>query len=463
MPSCWPPAATTRGRWRTGRSRTRSPTTSPASTRPTRTTVNFIAIMKLYNLYRFDGAVQSVPSVQPQSAQASARDAGPGRVCGIDPLSADGRAAEQRAADSRAAAAAHGGRATIPGLGSPPRPAATSAGTGAGRRPRTCPPRRYRGWWRPPRAALARLPRLRLRRRLRRRRRLRPRRRPVRDGGSGRDGDSYRGPGTCDGDSSGPAATREKPPARLAARPRSRAGRSRLGQLPAPACRRRNDRRPVPAAVHHGGDYRVFRDREGAGQPRRAPLPRRGRADGHPLGAARRLRLDAVQGASAVLPRPRGEDRRAQLRRDQLRHQVGRARAVRTGPDRTGGSRVRNRPDRSAADVGARPGRRVRRVPLGGAAGAARRLGDGVPLLGGRAHRPAPENALARHRRPGRSRPAGRAVPRTVRRRPGRAQPRLPGNRLNGQKAQATPCSGSFPGSDAGPILAPRSLPPVSR
>jgi hypothetical protein len=182
-----------------------------------------------------------------------------------------------------------------------------------------------------------------------------------------------------------------------------RAGRSRPGQLPAPACRRRDYRRPVPAAVHHGGDDRVFRHREGAGRARRAPLPRRGRADGHSLGATRRLRLDAVQGASAVLARARREDRRAQLRRDQLRYQVGRARAVRTGPDRTGGGRVRNRPDRAAAAVGARAGRRVRRVPLGGAAGSARRLGDGVPLLGGRAHRPAPEDALARHRRPGRA------------------------------------------------------------
>ena len=171
-----------------------------------------------------------------------------------------------------------------------------------------------------------------------------------------------------------------------------------------------------------------------------------GTSPGRPdsLGAAGGLRLDAVQGASPVLPRARGEDRRAQLRRDQLRDQVRGARAVRARPDRARVGGVRNRPDRAAAAVGARSGRRLRRVPLGRAAAAARRLGDGVPLLCGRAHRAAPEDALARHRRPGRSRPAGRAVPRTVRRCSRRAQPRLPGYRLNGQKAQATPCPASL-------------------
>ena len=276
---------------------------------------NLIAIMKLYNLYRFDGPVQSVPSVQPQSAQAV--DAGdsasrPERVHRPRPRLPQ---PPSRGADSGAPGRRPGGRRA--GDHSRTRFAGPRArdhlgrerGRVSGRAPaRRADTGRGRADRRAARARTRRRRRLPRNRRLPATRRPRERRRLARRDGRRRGG-------------SGCAAA--VPAGR-------RPAAARRGQLPAPARRRRDHRRPVPAAVHHGGDDRVFRHREGAGRPRRAPLPRRGRADGHPLGAARRLRLDAVQGAPAVLPRARREDRRAQLRRDQLRHQVGRARAVRT-------------------------------------------------------------------------------------------------------------------------------------
>ena len=99
-------------------------------------------------------------------------------------------------------------------------------------------------------------------------------------------------------------------------------------------------------------------------------------------------------------------------------------------PHRTGFRGVRHRPHRPPPAV--RPGDRgrVRRVPLGCPPQAARRVPGGVPLLGGRPHRRAPEDALAAHRRPRRARPARNPLPPAVRRGPRGPQPRLPSHRL---------------------------------
>ena len=70
-----------------------------------------------------------------------------------------------------------------------------------------------------------------------------------------------------------------------------------------------------------------------------------------------------------------------------VRHQVGRAHPVRERPRAARRRRLRHRPHRAAAAVGAGARRRVRRVPLGRAAAAARRVRDGIPLLCRGAHR----------------------------------------------------------------------------
>jgi hypothetical protein len=70
---------------------------------------------------------------------------------------------------------------------------------------------------------------------------------------------------------------------------------------------------------------------------------------------------------------------------------------------------------------------------VGRAAAAAWRFSHGVPVLRRGAHRRAPEDALARHRRAGRAGPARCTVPRTVRRGSRRPQPRLPCDRLSAE------------------------------
>ena len=66
-------------------------------------------------------------------------------------------------------------------------------------------------------------------------------------------------------------------------------------------------RRPVRVADPAGGHHRLHPDRQGTADPRRAALPRCGHPQRHSLGAARGLRLDAVQGAAALLARARRE------------------------------------------------------------------------------------------------------------------------------------------------------------
>ena len=131
----------------------------------------------------------------------------------------------------------------------------------------------------------------------------------------------------------------------------------------------------------------------------------------HRLGAAGGLRLDAVPGAAAVLPRVRREAGHAQPRRHGVPEQVSRPGAVRQRPGRPGQRGLRDPADLREPPVGAGAGRRVRGVPVGRAARGPRRLGHGVPVLGRRPDRPAPEDALARGWRPGRAGQAGHAVP----------------------------------------------------
>ena len=119
---------------------------------------NLIAIMKLYNLYRFDGPTQSVQPAQSQPLRAvgdGVGDADPGRVAGDDSVSACGRAVGPRSRPplsrrrARRTPATHrppgtrqtgrrtAGRRPSPGLG---------AGPGADRWPshRRCPSDRRR-------------------------------------------------------------------------------------------------------------------------------------------------------------------------------------------------------------------------------------------------------------------------------------------------------------------------------
>ena len=74
------------------------------------------------------------------------------------------------------------------------------------------------------------------------------------------------------------------------------------------------------------------------------------------------------------------------------------------------------------------------KAPLGRAAAPAPRFRDGVPLLGRRTHRAAPEDALAPDQRRGRAGPARQPVPDAVRRRAGRAHPQLPSHRVTDRK-----------------------------
>ena len=159
-------------------------------------------------------------------------------------------------------------------------------------------------------------------------------------------------------------------------------------------------RRPVPGAAAAGGDDRPVRHRERTPGPGRAPVPRRGRDHGRQLEAAGGRRLDAVQGRPPLLTRPGRETRNGQRRRHLLPHQDRRPRPVRRRPHRTVLRGLRYRPHRPPPAVRPRARRRVRRVPLGCPPQAARRVPDGVPLLGGRPYRRAPEDALAAHRRP---------------------------------------------------------------
>ena len=454
---------------------------------------NLIAIMKLYNLYRFDGPTQSA---QPQAAQASASATstparrrarlsltGPRRrrprsrrPPSQRPRSRRNAGDGRRTPGTRPTGRRAGGQATIPGLGAPALAPAVAHPTAAAH-PAAAPS--HRGWPIPPRALMpARAPRP-ARRRLRLRTRPAapmPGAAPARLARRQRDRRQLGATGSATATATR-SASPIRPPARLPtrrlARPPARTGAGRPSPGLAATAAVNYQRQPAAATTAAryqpqfttamttayfatakgplGHGEHLYRDVAGQTGLRWELLaacdwmqckahPRYSPVHGEKIGA---LNSDGTSYATKSAA-------------------LGQC-AARSDRARVGG--VRNRPDRAAAAVGARAGRRLRRVPLGRAAAAARRLGDGVPLLCGRAHRAAPEDALARHRRPGRSRPAGRAVPRTVRRCSRRAQPRLPGNRLNGQKAQATPCPGSFPGSDAGPTppLAPRPLPPLSR
>ena len=59
---------------------------------------------------------------------------------------------------------------------------------------------------------------------------------------------------------------------------------------------------------------------------------------------------------------------------------------------------LRDRPDRATSPVGPGAGRHVRRVPVGRPTAGTRHLGHGIPVLGGGTDLPAPEDALARHK-----------------------------------------------------------------
>ena len=434
---------------------------------------NLIAIMKLYNLYRFDGPVQSVPSVQPQSAQASATPA---------PATSRTRPRPrhrprlpqptQSAADGSAldpADQAAGGQATIPGLGAPAlAPATTSAGSGAGSAAAHQPAAQIPGVVAPtaasagsstatPAAAARRgsgRRRLRLRRRLRPRRRLR-RRRQLRERRRL------------------PPRPRRPPSRRLRLRPpaRPRAGRRSPGwPLPRPTTSasppppRRTAARYQPqfttavttayfatakGPVGHGEHlYRDVAAQTGIRWELLAACdwmqckahPRYSPVHGEKIGA---LNSDGTSYAtkSAAL---------GQCARDLIEL----AAAV-YGIDLTARRllSVRALADAFAAfrwgALLVRHGVSAMEFPYSVAGLTAQHQKMHWPVIDDPA---APDRPGARFREP------FGAVP-------GRAQPRLPGNRLNGQKAQATPCSGSFPGSDAGPTspLAPRPLPPVSR
>jgi flagellum-specific peptidoglycan hydrolase FlgJ len=82
-------------------------------------------------------------------------------------------------------------------------------------------------------------------------------------------------------------------------------------------------------------------------------------------------------------------------RRHRVLNQVWRARAVRQRPRRARRRGLRHRPGRTAAAVGPRSRRRVRRVPLGWPPAEARHLRHGIPLLRRRANPAAPQDALA--------------------------------------------------------------------
>jgi hypothetical protein len=154
-----------------------------------------------------------------------------------------------------------------------------------------------------------------------------------------------------------------------------------------------------PACGHRG----LRRDGQGTADPGAAAVPGCGRACRDRLGAAGGLRLDAVPGAAAVLAGARGEAGHRQSRRHGIPDQIGRAGAVRRRPDRAGRRRLSHRAHRAPGSVRPGAGQRVRGVPVGRAAAGARHLGDGVPVLGRRPHRPSSPDALARHQLPGRS------------------------------------------------------------
>ena len=122
-----------------------------------------------------------------------------------------------------------------------------------------------------------------------------------------------------------------------------------------------------------------------------------GRPDRDRMGAAGGVRLDAVPGAVALLTGARREAGHGQSRRYRVPDQVSGLGAVRQRAGRAGRRGLPDRPARPPGPLGAGAGQRVRRVPVGRAAPGARDFGHGIPVLGGGADRPAPEDALARH------------------------------------------------------------------
>ena len=341
---------------------------------------NLIALMKLYNLYQFDTAGGPAPAT-PRRPPARPPRRPPARRPRRQATWPRHRRPPRPAPPATTPApSAQGNPAAYAVL----RSHADDVRNGGGKRRR--PPGRSRAW--SPRAGWPR-----------------PLRLPPRDSDHG--DRARRIPGPSAGTARQPTAgrwhgyaARVPPRRRGAARPRFPGWSPAPGSSPrraSPGHARGQGARQVPGAAPARRDDRALRQREGAARPGRAPLPRRRRLHRRRLGAARRRRLDAVQGGPALLPRARGEARIAQRRRDHVSYEVGRLDPVRLRPRRAHRRGIRDRPHGTAPAVGARARRRVRRVPVGRTPPAARRLPHGVPLLRGRPHRTAPEDALAAH------------------------------------------------------------------
>ena len=95
---------------------------------------------------------------------------------------------------------------------------------------------------------------------------------------------------------------------------------------------RRADRAAVPGQAPRDGGDGLLRHGESTAGPGRTAAPRRGRPGGHPVAAARRLRLDAVPGRPALFAGARGAARHAQRRLHGVRHEVASPLPVRHRP-----------------------------------------------------------------------------------------------------------------------------------